>query len=176
MMVFLGQIPPLNLIMRLGELVRFLRGKDYVTWPKLMKADQPGQNTTLYWNFQKDMGHTTGASQDLKKKEIHNIIHKGYLKEFQRRSVQKFASDLSTSDYQPVVNKEAFCLDQYVQKEQSIYRRSVFEGRKITARNITPENSCSIRWTWFPLGKICQSSSPTKIVKVCHAYTKMPWS
>lgn len=176
MMVFLGQIPPLNLIMGLGELVDSYEARITSlgqSWWRLISPDK----TPPYIGTSKKIWATLPElPKTLKKKEIHNIIHKGYLKEFQRRSVQKFASDLSTSDYQPVVNKEAFCLDQYVQKEQSIYRRSVFEGRKITARNITPENSCSIRWTWFPLGKICQSSSPTKIVKVCHAYTKMPWS
>lgn len=36
--VFPGPIPHLNLTIGLGEVVRFLKGKDYVTWLKPMRA------------------------------------------------------------------------------------------------------------------------------------------
>lgn len=72
-MVHLGPIPLPNLSTRLGEVVRFLQGKDYVTWPKPVKIDRSEKNTTSYCEFYKDVCHITEACGDLRK-EIHNLI------------------------------------------------------------------------------------------------------
>lgn len=85
-----------------------------------MKVDQPGKNTTLYYDFHSYVGHTIEACRNLRK-EIHNLIRKGYLKEFQPWLTPMVTDKPSISADQHTVNKEALCLVQFVQRIQFIY-------------------------------------------------------
>lgn len=54
-------IPPPNLTIKMEEIAQYLQRKDYVTWSKPLRADRSGKNSSLYFNFHKDVVHTTNA-------------------------------------------------------------------------------------------------------------------
>lgn len=114
-------------------MVMLLQGKDYVTLPKPRGANQLGKNTSLYCDFHKDVGYTTNACQNLRK-EIHNLIQKGYLKEFQYMPIQRVINDSSTSNDQVAMCKEAICLVQSIQMVQSIHGGSTYGGITTTTQ------------------------------------------
>ena len=63
-----------------SELVAYLKGRDYITWPKKL-PNNPTRDMTKYYEFHKDHGHHTIDYRALRA-EVAEMLKKRHLREF----------------------------------------------------------------------------------------------